>query len=1673
MYIDGVKVNTQQASGLTNPTDAVSGTATYIGDYNSIILGRSHWENNDGYFCGWIRNLQIVASADVRKLKLGSSVPNGTIRANSVAMTTTGSYYVPGSNIELTATPNSGYYADWSAITLDKNVTPNTSHVFVMPTGLAANEEVTISAADAFKQVQYTLTYDLNGGSDTAPTDDGTFTYNGGNRTIPATKFTRSGYEFVGWSTTTDGSGTIFAPGASATPAQLGVGAHEVTTTAKAVTLYAIWAESKVKSYLISKENFLSQKASEIITITGGDEAVFWDDEMDAAYFVGGELNNSGAITSGKKSQITINDGPFANVNVTTGFTVAMDVWIDKTCTKWGRLIDVNDRPKNTYNCPNYFFINGGCGTGDTSSDRSKYYGHLETCFNYTNSNTQAEKVSIMNNTSKTYYDQWITLFLTVKPDGKSTLYINNEEYSNSPTTSDAVTAIKNLLTNIKDFETVSLDKSNLNNDGYFKGWMRNVQIFSSGNLAKITSNRDASTQKQGYLTATIDGAEKQVSSSGIMASEGVTLTLKPSEGFKLTSLTKGGGSNLVGANGQYEYVVTSEAANFNVQLTEKSYTAAYDAAEGTLAGGETTSKNYWADYTTGNAPTREGYTFEGWKTSDGTLLKAATKYVGGSALNKALNNAADGSGKIQFTAVWKPILYKVAADAGINGGTVSLSRSSGKLNDGVDVRVEADEGYTLQTLTWKENGSATEHDIKTNPHFTLGASDVTVYATFTGDRDLRLSGSAPANGNLEVGGTTLTTDNKASIGRKVRVVALPQSSYKLKTVTYQKVADASVMKARTRSGIADDNDVPIGQEVTLTYGTDQELSFDQPTGRYVATISDVAADLLVNATFEQKIDLATVSDVKIEGIGRQTYTGSAIEPTGYTVKVNGEVMDPDTYTLTFTDNVNTGTATATITAKDNNPTYYNKKENVTAFTIITQGPSGYTIDEIATYTYTGSVIEPSGSDVVVRDDNGNAVSNSRYTLAYDCNTNAGTATVVATFNSDAGVSGSLVQTFTILPKPITVTASAQTVTYGDELAQTDYSVTDGSLVSGHTLAAATLTAAEVNAGTYSGGVVVSNVKITSGTDPVTDETANYDITYAPGNLTINKAPLTLKAADRTVTFGTTKEELTTGSGNSYTLSGFKYEDTSSSVSITTAPTYTTTYGLDSDPSQAYTITPTGAVFADGNYEPAYAPGKVTVTAFDLSSAVITVTDNVKNYDGTAKTATVTVKTAEDGTVIGPQNYYVYYGTGTAESQTECGTYAITVKARGNNLTGVRDAGEMLTISKVDMASATATIADQTYTGQRLMPEFATLKVGDQNISTDDYQVTAYGDNTNVGTEAGSVTITAKPGRNFTGTKEVKFNIVAADLATATVTYGDDLHAADNRLLTPDGTSKVTALYTGSPLRLTDASLAVKVSGGTEALPATDYTVKYKQGDATTDKIDGIGTYTVVIEYEGANTKNSLTTGLTVEVKNAISLRNNTWSSFYSSVTPAEGKSLDDYAMALPTGYDAAYIVTAFTGTSVTMSSALTYLPAGVPVVLHMSGSTDTGELTDFEAAKFTGTVSTPATLASTGTVGFLGYDEDKSQTALQGTTQYVLLGSQFVKLEAGSVLEKNRCYLYTGSAAASSRLTLDFSATAVEAIANGQSTTDNWYDMQGRRLNGKPQRKGLYIRNGQKVSVK
>ena len=119
---------------------------------------------------------------------------------------------------------------------------------------------------------------------------------------------------------------------------------------------------------------------------------------------------------------------------------------------------------------------------------------------------------------------------------------------------------------------------------------------------------------------------------------------------------------------------------------------------------------------------------------------------------------------------------------------------------------------------------------------------------------------------------------------------------------------------------------------------------------------------------------------------------------------------------------------------------------------------------------------------------------------------------------------------------------------------------------------------------------------------------------------------------------------------------------------------------------------------------------------------------------------------------------------------------------------------------------------------------------------------------------------------------------------------------------------------------------------------------------------------------------------------------------------------------------------------------------------------------------------------------GFLGTAEEKNTSdqgfgpwnMLEDMKYYGFNGTDFVWIREPGHVAAHRCWIQlatggTGGALAR-MLNIDWpdgSATGISTINAGDTDSDNWYDLNGRKLQGKPQKKGLYIRNGQKMVVK
>ena len=141
---------------------------------------------------------------------------------------------------------------------------------------------------------------------------------------------------------------------------------------------------------------------------------------------------------------------------------------------------------------------------------------------------------------------------------------------------------------------------------------------------------------------------------------------------------------------------------------------------------------------------------------------------------------------------------------------------------------------------------------------------------------------------------------------------------------------------------------------------------------------------------------------------------------------------------------------------------------------------------------------------------------------------------------------------------------------------------------------------------------------------------------------------------------------------------------------------------------------------------------------------------------------------------------------------------------------------------------------------------------------------------------------------------------------------------------------------------------------------------------------------------------------------------------------------------------------------------------SGMPTLFHC-------ETVLPDVLKFT--PNTTATTTVTPATQFIGV---ATATQLSGDGIYVMNGDgDFIwASDTSEKLGAHKCYVDLGKAAGR-RLTVisDDNATGIHSIDNGPSTMDDadgaWYSIDGRKLQGKPTKKGLYIYKGKKTVIK
>ncbi|MBQ9016964.1 InlB B-repeat-containing protein, partial [Candidatus Saccharibacteria bacterium] len=225
-------------------------------------------------------------------------------------------------------TVNSGGVTLYSNSSMTTASTTSTPAYFKMP-----DNDVKVTANAAANT--YTIKYNNGGGSGTAPSSQ-TGTY-GGTITTRANTFSRTGYQFAGWSTTNSASSATCSASASCSVSTLASNAGVTGTNGATINLYAVWTPNTVTiTYSANGGTGSASKTSEtgyygtnITMPTKGTLA------KSGADFLGWSLSSTATSATWTAGQTSVNPTAInSSLSSSTGLsTTVYAVWKSSTAT--------------------------------------------------------------------------------------------------------------------------------------------------------------------------------------------------------------------------------------------------------------------------------------------------------------------------------------------------------------------------------------------------------------------------------------------------------------------------------------------------------------------------------------------------------------------------------------------------------------------------------------------------------------------------------------------------------------------------------------------------------------------------------------------------------------------------------------------------------------------------------------------------------------------------------------------------------------------------------------------------------------------------------------------------------------------------------------------------------------------------------------------------------------------------------------------------------------------------------------------------------------------------------------------------------------------------------------------------------------------------------------------
>lgn len=589
-----------------------------------------------------------------------------------------------------------------------------------------------------------------------------------------------------------------------------------------------------------------------------------------------------------------------------------------------------------------------------------------------------------------------------------------------------------------------------------------------------------------------------------------------------------------------------------------------------------------------------------------------------------------------------------------------------------------------------------------------------------------------------------------------------------------------------------------------------------EAAGNYCLPSVESASRIMLFSANEDQYNVQwTIGQLSIVGaevaIGDydSVYDGNAKEPGVTGVTLNELTLTGEDYSVSYRDNIDAGTAYVVITAKEGgNYTGTAEKE----FRISKKEIEVH-IDTTVPLKYNGqeqtAVLDDSWSEYVVGMDAGKVtVSLGDGKTA----TNAGTysATVVLTDGSGNYELSATELEWSIAKRTVTLTSADESKVYdGTALIVNKVEIGGDGFADGEG-ATCTFTGSQKDAGTskneftyvLNGGTLANN----------------YEITTSYGDLTVSPRPI----MDTGVTIEGIGSYAYTGSENKPDIKA-----SFNGVSLIQEKDYTLSYS-----GELVSVTEDGAIVTItgiGNYD-----GTRTVM-FSIVPKEIEIewgSDLSFTYNGSNQAPECKVSSGIDGVEVGTVGFTVTKDGSETESYADVGSYVLTITSVSNTNLTVPEGSSIE--FRIDQKTVGVSLSEWSFTYNGQAHE---VNIVDEGIIDTGVEASAAG--TTSATDAGTYTVTL----SLTGDVKGNYKLSATELE-----WTIDPLSLDDVTIVIDGGDFV---YTGGEIT-PDITVTVTVDGAPVTIPASDYTVGYKNN---TDA----GEATITVTPEGGNCTGSAT----------------------------------------------------------------------------------------------------------------------------------------------------------------------------------------------------------------------